>query len=178
MTTTIVRGLTLLSGLAFLAGAATTVEARERTRDRPLTITKRATPGSGVQVLDGGNRIIAWGGFSANGYGWGPPNSPAARRAARNASVRYRTAGVYGYGFDGLGGSFDGDDLRSGGYNNPNYGNAYNAYIGTPTALEFGPGFASRHITDSDDADNENDTGPTPAQIGYSLTPGGIDLDD
>ena len=68
------------------------------------------------------------------------------------------------------GGTF-GDGIN-GGYNNPNYGNAYSSnvgYNGVPTNLAFGPGFASRHITDSDDFDNDADLpGPTPGELGYN----------
>lgn len=164
-----------MTSFALLAGALS-AEAREKLRspNRALTITRNAAPQggrTGIQALSDGTRVVAWGGFSANGYGWGPPNSERARRAASNASVRYRTAGVYGYGVDGLGGTFADDDGRIGrGYNNPHYGNAYNAYIGVPTALEFGPGFASRHITDSDDADNEDATGPEPEELGFGVS--------
>ena len=182
----ITRGLAACAGLALLVGTVEFAQAQEglRHRDRPLTVTRRAgsQPRSGVQVLDGGNRIVAWGGFGANGYGYGPPNSEVARRAARNASVRYRTDGVYGYGYDGLGGTFSDADGRGTGYNNPNYGNAFNGYTGyngVPTALAFGPGFASRHITDSDDADNDDESGPAPVELGSGALAGlGIDSDE
>ena len=160
--------------LAITVGiAATPVLAQTRHHERPLTITRHtgaAARGTGIEYRDGGREIIAWGGFSANGYGNNRMGREASRREARNESVRLRTEGVYGYGFDGLGGTF-GDDLDSG-YNNPNYGNAYSSYVGyngVPTNLAFGPGFASRHITDSDDFDTDADLpGPTPGELGYT----------
>ena len=126
-------------------------------------------------MRNGGSEIIAWGGFSSNGYGYGRMGREAANRAARNELVRERTAGLYGYGFDGLGGTGFDDD-RNSGFNNPSYGNAYNSYVGyngVPTAFAFGPAFANRHITDSDD-DASDIPGPTPGELGYA-TPAAID---
>ncbi len=149
----------------------TAAQAQTRHRDRPLTITRHfASPRhTGIEMRDHGNEIVAWGGFSANGFGPRPMGAAAARRAAINDSVRARTAGVYGYGFDGLGGTgFDED--RVSGFDNPNYGNGYNTYVGyngVPTAFAFGPGFANRHITDSDDDDTDI-PGPTPGELGYA----------
>ena len=119
------------------------------------------------------------GGFSANGYGLGNHiGREAARREARNEAVRLRTGGVYGYGFDGLGGTFDDGDLNNGpglGYNNPNYGNAFSSYTGyggVPTNLAFGPAFANRHITDSDDFAGDADVPPpSPSELGYAAQP-------
>lgn len=116
------------------------------------------------------NEIIAPGGFSAHGYGPGP-DSEEARRADRNADVRARTGGVYGYGLDGLGGTQVFGDREESGYNNPNWGNAFSSYVGyngTPTALAFGPGFANRYITDHEPGvDDEEDAVPSPQELGY-----------
>lgn len=161
-----------------LLGAAAVPAYAQSSHERQLTITRhhtKAHQGSGVEYRDGGNEVVAWGGFSANGYGLGTHgDGEAARRAARNEAVRLRTGGVYGYGFDGLGGTFDNGDLNSGpgvGYNNPNYGNAYSSYVGyggVPSNLAFGPGYASRHITDSDDFDSDADVrGPSPSELGF-----------
>lgn len=155
-------------------------DAQTRHRDRPLTITRHhgpSTRGTGIEVRNGGNEIIAWGGFSANGYGYGRLGPRAARREAENEAVRARTAGLYGYGFDGLGGTGFDDDLRSG-FDNPFYGNAYNGYVGyngVPTAFAFGPAFANRHITDSDD--DEDIPGPTPGELGYGASRASFDGD-
>ncbi len=175
--------------LAALAGAAGSPAFAQphRVHERPLTITRHTgqARGTGIEYRDGGREIIAWGGFSANGFGAGRVGSEAARREARNEAVRLRTGGVYGYGFDGLGGTFDDGELNNGpgfGYNNPNYGNAYSSYVGyggVPTALAFGPGFASRHITDSDDFDSDEDIpAPSPAELGYAGTPAAFAPDD
>ena len=162
-------GVAAILGMALAMGTAQAQE-HARHRDRPLTITRHAGParGTGIEVRDHGNEIVAWGGFSGNGYGYGRMGSAAARREARNEAVRLKTDGLYGYGFDGLGGTGFDEDLRSG-YDNPTYGNAYNSYVGyngVPTTLAFGPGFASRHITDSDDEDLDV-PGPTPGELGY-----------
>lgn len=181
MTPRFVRGTAALITVLSLAATASVASAQERTRhrDRPLTITKHAVPRTGVEVRDGGNEIVAWGGFGANGYGYGRLGPAEARRAARNEAVRLRTAGIYGYGFDGVGGTGFNEDLRGGGYNNPTYGGAYNSYVGyngVPTALAFGPSFANRHITDSDD-DDLDIPGPTPGELGYA-SPVSVDTDD
>ena len=181
MTGSTVRRIPVILAAVFLAGTVGSAQAQSH-RDRPLTI-KRHPGGqakTGIEVRNNGNEVIAWGGFSGNGYGYGRLGAAAARREASNEAVRLRTGGVYGYGFDGLGGTGTDDDLRSGGYNNPSYGNAYNSYVGyngVPTALAFGPGFANRHITDSDDADLDL-PGPTPGEIGYSALPAALDTDD
>lgn len=190
MTLSTLAGRLALLSVAFGGLASTGALAQARhPHERPLTITRHAGThrGTGIEYRDGGNEVIAWGGFSANGYGLGNHiGREAARREARNEAVRLRTDGVYGYGFDGLGGTFDNGDLNDApggfGYNNPNYGNAYNGYVGfggVPTALAFGPAFANRHITDSDDFDSDADVpGPTPRELGYAATPAGLDNDD
>lgn len=163
-------------GLALVLGASGLAQAQDRVRpkDRPLTITRHtgAVRGTGVEVRDHGNEVIAWGGFGANGYGYGGAGSEAARRAARNESVRARTAGLYGYGFDGLGGTGLDED-RISGFDNPTYGNGYNSYVGyngVPTAFAFGPAFANRHITDNDDDDDGDLPGSTPGVAGHGLS--------
>lgn len=163
-------------GVLVLLGAAGLAQAQERIRhkDRPLTITRHTgqTRGTGIEVRDHGNEVIAWGGFGANGYGYGRAGGEASRRAARNESVRARTAGLYGYGFDGLGGTGLDED-RISGFDNPTYGNAYNSYVGyngVPTAFAFGPAFANRHITDNEDDDQGDLSGPTPGEIGYGVS--------
>ena len=171
--------VTLLASLALAAAAPSFAQSR-KPHERALTITRHTgqARGTGIEYRNGGNEIVAWGGFSANGYGYGGRiGSEAARREARNEAVRLRTSGVYGYGFDGLGGTFDDGELNNGpgfGYNNPNYGNAFSSYVGyngLPSNLAFGPGFANRHITDSDDFDSDADIpSPAPAELGYSAT--------
>jgi hypothetical protein len=184
------KSLTWAALAVALAGGASApafAQAR-RGHDRPLTISRHAGAahrGTGIEYRDGGREVVAWGGFSANGYGPRAMGSEAARREARNESVRLRTDGVYGYGFDGLGGTFDDGELNNSpgfGYNNPNYGNAFNGYTGyggVPTALAFGPAFANRHITDSDD-DDVDVPGPTPGELGYAASPAsfGLGADD
>ncbi len=136
---------------------------------RPLTIGGRRGPSAGgIVVRDGGNEIYAPGGFSAHGYGWGPPGSDQAQRAARNASVTYRSANSY-LGLNGIGAYGFGDRGESG-YNNPYYGNSYNRYVGyngTPADLAFGPAFANRHIT-ADDEDFERSEGLTSVDRDYT----------
>jgi hypothetical protein len=173
--------LALAAALIGSAAAPTWAQSR-RVHERALTITRHAGAhrGTGIEYRDGGREVVAWGGFSANGYGPRAMGSEAARREARNESVRLRTDGVYGYGFDGLGGTFDNGELSNApgfGYNNPNYGNAYNGYTGyggVPTALAFGPAFANRHITDSEDDDDVDVPGPTPGELGYAATPANV----
>ncbi len=141
--------------------------------DRPLTIGGHRRYGP---IYRRGNEIIAPGGFSAHGYGFGDPGSEEARRAFRNADIRERTNGLYGSGFDGLGGTELFGDRGESGYNNPNWGNAFNSYVGyngVPTALAFGPGYASRYITDHEPEDDDRDTPwPSPADLGFSPAPG------
>ena len=179
------RTIAVATTVAFAALAAASclpasAQDRTRHRDRPLTITRHTGPrGHGIEYRDSGNEVIAWGGFSANGYGYPRLGAEAARREARNESVRARTDGIYGYGVDGLGGTFS-DDLHEG-YNNPFYGNAYSSnvgYGGVPTSLAFGPGFASRHITDSEDDDDDDVPGPTPRELGYNQPHPLIDPDE
>lgn len=162
-----------VASLLLMAGGTAAFAQSAHHRERPLTITRHTgvSRGSGIEYRDQGREIIAWGGFSANGYGQPRLGAEAARREARNEAVRARTDGIYGYGTDGLGGTGFDEDLRSG-YNNPAYGNAYNTYVGyggVPTHLAFGPGFASRHITDNDDDDDI--PGPTPGELGYTGSP-------
>ena len=166
-----IGGSTAVVTLLAFCGSADLAQAQTRPRDRPLTITRHAggPRHTGIEVRDHGNEIVAWGGFAANGYGPPRMGAAAAQRAARNESVRERTAGVFGYGFDGLGGTGFDEDRRSG-YDNPSYGNGYNTYVGyngVPTIMAFGPGFANRHITDSDD-DDDDVPGPTPGELGYT----------
>lgn len=169
-------GKSVAVGVLVMVSGMGLAQAQERNhhRDRPLTITRRTGPvrGTGIEVRDHGNEVIAWGGFGANGYGYGRAGGEASRRAARNESVRARTAGLYGYGFNGLGGTgFDED--RVSGFDNPTYGNAYNSYVGyngVPTAFAFGPAFASRHITDNDNDDDGDLPGPTPGELGYGAS--------
>lgn len=175
-----VARFTLLAALAGVAAAPAFAQSR-KSHERPLTITRHTgqARGTGVEYRNGGTEVIAWGGFSANGYGYGNHlGAEAARREARNEAVRLRTGGVYGYGFDGLGGTFDDGDLNNApggfGYNNPNYGNSFNGYTGyggVPTNLAFGPSFANRHITDSDDFEGDADIpSPSPSELGYGAT--------
>ena len=136
---------------------------------RPLTIGR---PQVGP-IVRRGNAIIAPGGFSAHGYGYGLPGSDIARRAAQNADVRARTSGVFGYGLDGLGGTEIFGDAGETGYSNPYWGNAFNQYTGyngVPTALAFGPAFASRYIADHEpDLDDAQDASwPSPRDLGYA----------
>lgn len=141
-----------------------------REAEHPLTIGGRHRGYGPIVVRGGGREIYAPGGFSAHGFGYGPPGSEMAERAARNAEVRYRTGGVYGYGLDGVGGIGFGDGLESG-YNNPYYGNSYNRYVGyngVPTDLAFGPAFADRHIA-ADDDDAPASLGPQ--ELGYEPLP-------
>lgn len=142
---------------------------------RPLTVGGHRRYGA---IYQQGNTIIAPGGFSAHGYGYGVPGSEQENRAMRNADVRNRTDGVYGYGFDGLGGTQLFGDRGESGYNNPNWGNAFNSYVGyngVPTALAFGPGYASRYITDhepDDDDDAKPDVSwPSPGDLGFAPEP-------
>ena len=186
MKTTTPRLVAALLGATLVGACSSAALAQDHGRDRALTITRHSAPrhGTGMEYRDGGNEVVAWGGFSANGYGLGNHvGTEAARREARNEAVRLRTDGIYGYGFDGLGGTFDNGDLSNApggfGYNNPNYGNAYNGYTGfggVPTALAFGPAFANRHITDSDDLSNDSDIpGPMPREMGYAAVPANLD---
>lgn len=137
--------------------------------DRPLTIGR-----SGLgPIIRRGNSIIAPGGFSAHGYGYGLPGSDAARRAVQNADVRARTNGVYGYGPDGLGGGEIFGDAGETGYSNSSWGNSFNQYTGyngVPTALAFGPAFANRYIADHEpEFDDAPDASwPSPGDLGYA----------
>ena len=137
--------------------------------DRPLTIGRpRVGP-----IIRRGNTIIAPGGFSAHGYGYGLPGSDVARRALQNADVRARTDGVFGYGLDGLGGTEVFGDAGESGYNNPYWGNAfsqYTGYNGVPTALAFGPAFANRYIADHEpELDGAQEAPwPSPGDLGYA----------
>ena len=131
--------------------------------DRPLTI-GRAHHGHGL-IYRGNNEIYAPGGFEAQGYGR-MYTSPEARHEAQMADLRSRTNGLYGYGFDGVGGNGIGDDSEIG-YDNSNYGapfSVYEGYNGVPTNLAFGPGFANRRIADQEPEDRP---APSPARLGY-----------
>ena len=144
---------------------------------RPLTIgrpRRRAGPRRGGDhggIIYRQDEIIAPGGFSAHGYGPGDLGSEANRRAYRNADVRARTDGVYGYGLDGLGGTELFGDRGESGYNNPTWGNAFNTYTGyngVPSALAFGPGYANRYIADHEpEFDTKEDAWPSPRDLGY-----------
>ena len=143
-------------------------------RDRPLTI-----GGHPRGIYRRGNEIVAPGGFSAHGYGY-PVATADELRALRNADVRRRTAGVYGYGVDGLGGSGFEDNGETG-YSNPYYGNGFNRYVGyngVPTTLAFGPAFANRYITDHEPGDDEEADVPSPARLGYARSLRGVATDD
>jgi hypothetical protein len=136
--------------------------------DRPLTIGPRRGPPAIIRISP--NEVYAPGGFSA--HSWHPnfAQRQEMRKEARNQFIREATSGIYGYGLDGLGGT--GFDTLRGGYDNPNYGNAYNRYVGyngLPTDLSFGPSFAFRHLTGPDPEDDEDaETGPSPADLGFS----------
>jgi hypothetical protein len=144
---------------------------------RPLTIVPHRGVGPIIYKKD---EVIAPGGFSAHGYGFGDPGSEAARRAFRNADVRERTDGVFGYGLDGLGGTQVFGDHGETGYNNPSWGNAFSTnvgYNGVPTALAFGPAYANRYIADHEpEFDNHEDDWPSPPELGYQ--PAGANDDD
>lgn len=144
--------------------------------DRPLTIGGRHRYGPIIYKKD---EIIAPGGFSAHGYGYGDPGSEGARRAYQNADVRARTNGVYGYGLDGLGGTHLFGDRGESGYDNPSWGNAFNTYTGfngTPTALAFGPAYAGRYIADHEpEFDNHDSDWPSPQDLGYQRVPRNAD---
>ncbi len=134
---------------------------------RPLDIGGRRRYGPIIYRKD---EIIAPGGFSAHGYGPGRPGSDEARRAYQDADVRARTDGVYGYGFDGLGGTQLFGDRGESGYNNPTWGNAFSSsvgYNGVPTALAFGPGFANRSIADHEPDLDRDQPPPSPEDLGY-----------
>lgn len=159
-------------------GAARRQIAAVQSGSRPLTI-GRPTVGP---IVRRGNTIIAPGGFSAHGYGYGLPGSDVARRADQNADVRARTDGVFGYGIDGLGGTQTFGDAGETGYTNPYWGNSFNQYTGyngVPTALAFGPAFASRYIADHEPEldDASQASWPSPRDLGYA---GGTrhDVDD
>ena len=88
MTRRILGGSAAFLGLLALTGTGNLAQAQTRHRDRPLTITRHfgGPRHTGIEVRDHGNEIIAWGGFSANGYGPPRMGAAAARREALNES--------------------------------------------------------------------------------------------
>ena len=126
---------------------------------------KRAlTIGGHRGVYRDGDRIVAPGGFSAQGYGY-PVASPEDVRQARDAALRA----------DGLG--FGGPDVAVGlepGFGNPYYGNGFNRYVGyggVPSDLAFGPAFANRHRSGLDPLYDGPIAGPSPGDLGYAVAP-------
>ncbi len=147
------------------------VAQRDGAGDRPLTIggrRRQASNGGIIQVSP--TEIYAPGGFKLPGQPLNFRERREVRKDIRNAQIRQASTGLYGYGVDGLGGV--GFEVgRDEGYNNPNYGGAYNRYVGyngVPTTLAFGPAFANRYLADHDPEDDDDEHGHPPAPAGLA----------